>query len=208
MTQNFGRQPDYRGISLLETIFALGIFTLITIGASWFFSSTIRANKVVWAELSGHSDSRRVLARMVEDARRTELSSTGAYPIATATTNTLIFYANIDTDALKERIRYSLVTTTIQRGVVKPTGNPLQYVTSTEQVVTLARNIVNSTQGIPLFSYFDQSYTGVEAPLASPVSSTQIHMIKMQLEVEDDPIASPAPFYAQTTVQLRNLKTN
>lgn len=200
--------PSRRGSTLLELVVALGIFSILVAGASWFMTSSLRSSKIIWAELAGHSDSRRVLGLMVEDTRRAEGSSIGAYPIATATTNTLIFYANIDTDTLRERVRYSLVTTTIQRGIVSPTGSPLQYVTSTEQVTVVARNVMNAAHGIPLFVYYDESYTGTQAALVSPVSSTLIHMIRMQLEIEDNPGASPAPFYAQTAVHLRNLKTN
>lgn len=201
-------QKKKRGVTLIEIIVALGIFGLLVTGSFWFISTTLRNNKIFWAQLAGQSDSRRVLERIIEDVRRAEQSSLGSYPIVSATTSSLVFYANIDDDSYRERVRYTLGTTTIERGVVKPGGNPLQYVTTTEQVLTIARNVTNYAQGEPLFYYHDESYTGVEPPLATPASSTLVRVVRIRLQVEDDPTTSPLPFTAETSVHLRNLKTN
>jgi type II secretory pathway pseudopilin PulG len=198
----------FKGTTLVEILFALGIFSLLVGAASWFLSTTLRTNKVLWADLAAQSDGRRVMEKIVEEVRRTEQSNIGAYPIESATTNTLIFFANIDTDTDRERVRYSLTSSTILRGVTNPTGSPSVYVTSSEQVVILGQNIVNIAQNVPLFSYYGEDYTGVEPPLTNPVSSTQVHAIRVQVEIEDNPLASPILFHGQTFVQLRNLKTN
>jgi hypothetical protein len=60
----------------------------------------------------------------------------------------------------------------------------------------------------PIFTYYNESYTGSEAALTQPVSTTQIHVITVTLDMEKDPAKAPVPIRVQSTVQVRNLKTN
>ena len=197
-----------RGNTLIEVLISLGIFSLLTLAAAWLLVTTLRSNGIVWEQLQTSNDGRKALQHVVDDVRRAEFSSIGAYPIVTATTNTFTFYANIDTDSFREQVRFWLTSSTLKKGVTEPSGNPLQYNPANEVVVDVAHSIINATQNNPIFSYFGQSYTGIEPPLTSPVTTTDIRMVKIQLDIERDQQRSPAPLHVETTVQIRNLKTN
>ena len=204
------RRINARGFTLVEVLVALGIFSLLALAVSWILITALRSNRIIWDQLSGQSDARRVLREVVDTARRAEVSSLGAYPVERADPYEFIFYANVNTDSFRERVRFFVdqAANTINKGITKPVDLPLRYATSTEVVTVLARDVVNDDLSIPVFSYFDESYTGSSTPLSAPVSTTLVHVIKVDLEIEHDPVATPVPLRAESTVMIRNLKTN
>ncbi len=196
-----------QGFTLIELLVALGIFVMIAMAASWIMIYGLRHNRIIWDQLQTQTDGRRVLQDVVDDVRQAEESSLGGYPLITATDNELSFYANIDDDSWRERVRFWLEGTTVKRGVIKPAGNPLNY-SQIENIVEIAHEVVNLSQGTPLFLYYDESYTGTEASLEQPVVITDIRAVRVQLELERDPMASPVPLLVESLVEIRNLKTN
>lgn len=200
----------YAGITLVEVLVSLGIFSLLALSIAWILINSIRHNAILWEQLQTQNDGRRVLREVVDVARRAEPSSLGSYPLATTTAYELALFANIDNDSFRERVRFfaNTASNTLQMGVVKPSGDPLTYNSANETITTLAQSVVNDDLNRPIFTYFDENYTGTQAPLAQPVSTTQVSVIRVQLELERDPTASPVPLRVETTVQVRNLKKN
>lgn len=196
------------GMTLVEVLVVMGISTIITLAAGWVFITSTRTSSIVQDQLQGQNDARKVLQHVVDNVRRAEESSIGSYPIEEAGEYSLVFFANTDDDTLRERIRFWLADEELKQGVIKPTGNPLEYVVANEVVTVLARDVVNTAQGVPIFSYYGEEYTGIEAALVQPVSIPEVRVIRLQLEIERDPDKSPVPLHAESVVHVRNLKTN
>lgn len=194
---------------MLEIIIVIGIFSILSLGATTMVMEATRSNDVIWEQLFTQSEGRRVLKNITDEVRRAEESSIGSYPIISAGEYELSFYANVDSDSYREKIHYWLDGTTLKYGVKKPSGNPLSY-SGIETVTEVAHDVLNQEQGQAIFSYFDETYTGSSSstPLAQPVDVADIHMIKIQLELERDPTKSPVPLHVETIVHVRNLKTN
>jgi len=195
------------GFTLLELVVAMSIFSLIVLVLASFLIDGWRYNTIIWDQLQGQTDARRVVQETVNIIRKAEESSIGAFPVVLAKDNELIIYANVDTDFYRERIRFWLDGTTLKRGIIKPSGNPLNY-SGTEQVVDLAHYVVNISKGIPLFIYYDENYTGVENPLTTPAEVALIKLVKVQLLIEKNPDKTPIPLRVESMVQIRNLKSN
>jgi len=185
----------------------MSIFSLIVLVLASFLIDGWRYNTIIWDQLQGQTDARRVVQETVNIIRKAEESSIGAFPVVLAKDNELIIYANVDTDFYRERIRFWLDGTTLKRGIIKPSGNPLNY-SGTEQVVDLAHYVVNISKGIPLFIYYDENYTGVENPLTTPAEVALIKLVKVQLLIEKNPDKTPIPLRVESMVQIRNLKSN
>lgn len=196
----------YKGFTLIEVLVAIGIFLLLTTGITWMLITAIRSNEVIWEQLATQSGGRRVLQEVVDDIRRAEDSSIGSYLIEAASSTEFIFFANIDSDTARERIRFFIEGTDFKKGVVEPTGSPLSYDTANEVIVTLAEDVKNLEEGTPVFLYYDENYTGSEDPLVEPVETPNIRVVRVQLELEEDPTQTPVPLHVETTVQIRNLK--
>lgn len=199
---------NHQGFTLLEALFAIIIFALLALSMVWILITGLRSQRIVWDQLSGQNDVRRVLQNVVDDVRRAEPSSAGAYAIAAASSTEFRFYANINTDAYRERVRFWVANEALYRGVIRPSGTPATYNPANEVVTVIARNVKNQSLGIPLFTYYDESYTGTQNSLPAPIVTTNIRLVQIRLTIDVNPVSSPVPISAETFVQVRNLKLN
>ncbi len=198
---------DNKGISLLELVVGIGIFILLFGAVIDMFLFTWRGNAIVWEQLSTQNEGRKATQDFSNELREATASSIGAYAIESATGTQMVFYSNIDADSFVERVRYFVASTTLKKGVIKPTGNPLTYNSSTESIVTIANDVANN--GITnVFTYYDNNFTGSESPLTGAIDVTKIRVVKMSLRLEENPNLSPVPFYIELKVMIRNLKDN
>ncbi|HRH23455.1 MAG TPA: hypothetical protein PK295_02400 [Candidatus Magasanikbacteria bacterium] len=202
------KKSEYtRGTSLIEVSVVLGITMIVMLGASSFIILSFRNQRILNDQLFGQKDARRVISEIVNTIRTAEGSSIGSYPIAEATTSSLTVYANIDGDSLRERVHYWLTGTDLKRGILKPSGNPLEY-TGQEQVTTIAKYVQNVSRGTPTFQYYTESYTGSQAAMTLPITITSVRMVKIIIEIEKDVTKSPVPLRVESLTHIRNLKTN
>lgn len=197
-----------KGFTLVELLVTMGIFSILSLGISWIFITSLRTNDVIWKQLSTQSDARKVLQEVKDSLRKAEQSDLGAYPIGAASSTGIIFFSNIDEDTNRERIRIWLSGTTVYRGIIHPSGNPLAYNAQEEAITEIAHYVINTAGGTPLFSYYNNTYTGENDPLEEPLDITEIRAIRIQLDVEENPGKSPVPFHAESLVHVRNLKDN
>ena len=203
LTDNF--KHNNKGITLVELLVAMGIFVFLAGGIVSLYLTSRKYNDIVWEQLKTQNEGRKVMQDFTNELRIASQSSVGAYPVAGASSTEIIFYTNLDSDTLMERVRYFFSGRILKKGVIKPTGNPLTYNSASEVITEVAHDTVVSTSK---FLFYDSSFTGSENPLSSPISVTNIRMVGIQLTLEEDPNASPVPFFIESKVMLRNLKDN
>ena len=196
---------DNRGLELIEVIVSIGIFALIVGAVVAVYLTGSRYNGVVWEQLSTQNEGRKTTQDFVNEIRTASQSSIGAYPIQAASSTGIIFYTNVDKDTLVERVRYYVSGVTLNRGVIKPTGNPLSYNQINEVTSSVAHDIANTSS---IFYYYDKNFSGSEAALSNPIDVTKIRVVKMTLKLDENPRLTPAPFYIESKGMLRNLKDN
>lgn len=194
------------GFTLVEVLVAVGIFGLLITAIMAIFLTSWRYNAIVWEQLKTQNEGRKVTQDFVNELRTASASSIGAYPIQYASGTAITFYSNTDSDTLREQVRYFLSGRTLKRGEIKPTGNPLVYDPANEVVTDVAHDVANTTT--PIFSYYDSNFSGAESPLPSPVEVTRIRVVKIILQLDQDPYLTPAPFFIESKALLRNLKDN
>lgn len=194
------------GFSVIEVLISAAVFTVLI-----FVVATLRTNvdtlsNLVSQKLQSRQDIDRAMEQMVTEIRSAAPSNQGAYPVEAATTSTLIFYSDVDSDGLFERIRYTVGTTTLDRGVTKPSGTPLAYSSSSEMVSTLVSNLTRTTSS-NVFTYYGDDYTGVEDPLA-PTSTlaSAVRLVRVTLYVDVRPREAPRPAYVSQLISIRNLR--
>jgi type II secretory pathway pseudopilin PulG len=193
------------GMTLLEVTVAISIFLLILFSLTAIMTTSFRTQGIIWEQLGTQSEGRRVEQQFVNEIRRATNSSVGAYPFELALDNEIIFYSNIDTDLGIERVHYFLTSTTLMKGIVDPTGDPLTYNTSTEVVSAAVHSMANG--GVPIFSYYDGDYSYMStSTLPAPVDVTDIDMVGINLTLERDPNYSPTAFHIESKAKVRNNK--
>lgn len=196
-----------KAFTLIEVLVSIAIFSIIIIAVSRFQGDVLTYNKYASDVISSAQDARVILRTMVQELRSAKTSNNGSYPITQTATSTLIFFSDSDHDALQERIRYFVSGTELKKGVIKPSGSPLEYDTDDEKISTLAYNIKNGTT-TALFEYFDSSYNGTSSPLVQPVIVHEVRLVRINLLIDADPRRSPIPRLYVSEATLRNLKDN
>ena len=196
-----------RGMTLIEIVVVVGIFGLIVIGVTSFQRNVFIYNKYAQDSLTTAYDARNIIRIMVKEIRIASPSNNGSYPIAQAATSSFTFFSDANSDGKKEKIRYFISSNTLRKGVIQPVGAPATYPSANEVLTTLAYNVKNDGAS-PLFTYYDNTYTGTSSPLALPVNVTGVRLVKITLLLDVDPNKSPIPRSYTSQVTLRNIKDN
>ena len=142
---------------------------------------------------------------MMGEIRNGVTSATGAYALAEASNNQIIFYS-LNSSNVVVRVRYFSSAGTLKKGIVVPTGNPLSYNLGSETVTTVQTNLANAAD--PLFYYYDGNYNGTGLALIQPVSVVQVRMVKLNLEIYKTPNSANSAYTITAGASIRNLKTN
>lgn len=203
-TPNFGVTPKGGGFTLMEILVGVSIFILVTGVLTLFLRNVLIYNSSIFTELTEINAGRTALKTMKAEIRTASSGSDGAYAISLANATSFTFYSDIYDDGLKEKIRYFLDGTKIQKGVIKPTGSPLSYVAGNEVITTLVSGVISTS----IFSYYDKNYDGTTAALPFPVDISSVRLVKITFVIEENPNRSPSPISLSTQVSLRNIKDN
>jgi prepilin-type N-terminal cleavage/methylation domain-containing protein len=197
-----------KGFTLVETLVVVFILAIIMIGLTKFSLDVFYDNSVIKGSFSTAQDAEEIVRVMTKELRSASTGSDGSYPILTAATNTLTFFSDINGDGTKERVRYFLVGTTLEKGIEEPAGAPLSYANATETISYIAYNVRNNASTTNTFDYFDDTYNGTSSPLTQPVAVAAVRLVRFTLILDSDPNRSPNPRTYTTQVSLRNLKDN
>lgn len=189
-----------RGFSLPEMIVVVTIVGMVGVGVSTFIYQMYRGNAYVFEAATSLDNARRGLTVTIENLREASYGEDGSYPIASAATSTITFYADVDQDGPVERIRVYLNNGTMYRGVTNAAGNPRTYAGQTESVQTVIGFVRNSTS-TPLFIYRDENGT----QLTAPIDISRVAQVTMDIRVDLNPQRAPNVYNLSGSATLRNL---
>lgn len=200
-----------RGLTLIEMIVAISIFSIGIAGFSMLFlrvwkvnSFTLESGQIVLA-------SSRSLNLMIKEIRKARQADNGNFTIKRAEDFDLTVYVDEDKDDVTEQVHYFLDSGAgeLKKGVSNPSGSPAVYPEGDQVVTTLLTHVVN-TDVQPVFSYFDVNYFGrqEEEPLSLPIVLPEVRLVKIHLWVNIKPQSAPDYLNLESFVELRNLNEN
>lgn len=195
------RPPTPRkGMTLIETIVwvAVLIFVFEALGSTLLFF--YKTNRYAIEQATAVTSGQKGLEQMVKVIREGAYSSQGAFPIVSIAANDIVFYADTDSDALIERVHYYLQGTNLMRGVVEPTGNPPDYVTS-EAVTQVAEYVRNASLGTAVFRYYDE----IGSEITTYTNWANVRFVKVTLIVNVDANTLPNQLTLSSSAAVRNL---
>jgi len=196
----------YRGFTLIELVVTIGIIAIIASALAIFIVDNFRYQRRALEEGQSQGEAQRIVRSMREELRGAIQGENGAYPIAGASGQELVFFSDYDLDGEVERIRYTLSDTILQKGIIEPIGEPASYLLANEDVSTLTTNAANSET--PLFNYFDENYAGTGEPM-NPILIPNIRLVEIDLLIDTWPASENEGLYeVRTQINLRNLKDN
>ena len=203
MKSRFNKKP--LGFALIELVVVIGIMSMLGLIVYQF---VIQGNEIFIQsrdQALAQDTLRKVMNSLAKELRAAQNADNGAYLLEESAEQSITFYSDIDNDGSRERLRYFLNGIDFQKGVIEPTENPVQYLSEDEVVTTIVSDIRNVGS---IFTYFDENYTGTELPLSTPISLAQVRLVHTQFIVDVDPDQPPDPISIETSVTIRNLKTN
>lgn len=204
---DFSGYARVRGFSLMEVVIFAAIGALLVFFVASLTRNVSGLGDFINQKLQERGDLDIVFSVLATEIRSAGPASNGAYPIQSASTSSFVFFSDIDQDGIFERVRYELATSSIWKGVIEPSGNPLVYATSSEVVKEVATNVVSSTP-YNFFDYFDENYSGSGSPLSLPIPISDIRLVKVSALIDLNPGKTPRPTYFSQTVTIRNLRSN
>jgi len=195
------------GFTLIEVVVAIGIFTVIIFAVGLCEANIFSYSRSASNSFTTVQDAQVILKTLSRDIRIASPGSDGSYALQTVATNTLMFFADVNGDGVKERVRYSFIGKKLYRTLLVPTGSPLSY-SGTESTSTILTSVVNDS-ATPVFKYFDGTYTGTTTgQLSQPVSQNTVRLIQINLMLDASTNLSSTTRTYTTVVTLRNLKDN
>ena len=189
-----------RGMSLIETVMAIAIFTIGIGGFSLLFAKTWKQNSFIIEKGTASMTASRGVQRTVDVIRKARQADNGAYPIVSANDNDLVIYSDIDKDGVTERVHYYLSGGVLKAGITDPAGTPPAYPAGDQTVNDISNYIVNTST--PVFAYYDSDNNS----LATPANVNEVRMIEVHLEVNYNPAHIPNNVDIQSFATIRNLK--
>lgn len=205
--EKINRKTWCTGLTLVEVLISLAIFTVIASLIALFAKDIFSINGYVSSDLNAQIAGRRTVVSMIKEMREMSPSSLGTFAINQAATSSVTFYSNIDTDSLKEQVKYYRQGNSLLKSVIKPSGTPLVYNAGSAVITTAIPSLTNSTS-TPIFEYYDSNYSGTTTPLTYPVDLSRIKFIKVNIFLERKSSKSNLPLNITSGTSLRNLKDN
>ncbi|PIR96820.1 MAG: hypothetical protein COT91_04685 [Candidatus Doudnabacteria bacterium CG10_big_fil_rev_8_21_14_0_10_41_10] len=195
------------GFTLIETVIVIGVFVLVIGVILSFVFYFYKTERFALGAAVAIDETRKGLDTAVKEIRQARESEAGNFTLEQADDYELVFYSNIDGDNRVERVHYFLDGTDFKKGVVEPSGVPVNY-SGAETVKTLAQYVVSSTT--PIFTYYngDWPVDTVNNPLSTPANLTETKMILIKFQVDLNPISAPELYELEAFSQIRNLKEN
>ncbi len=189
------------GFTLIETIVVISATALVLITLGSLISYFYKTNAYAFEQSTAVGQARGGVENAVLYLREASYGSDGSYPIKSAATSSITFYANTNNDSVIERVAYTLINKTFYRTVATPTGNPLTYVGASIATSTISMPVVNGTS-TPMFRYFNKAGT----ELFAPIDISEISSIRVTVVVDVNVNRAPVAFTLSGGATLRNLK--
>lgn len=189
------------GFTLIETMVVVSMTALVLTTLGSLISYFYKTNAYALEQSIAVVQARKGVGDAMLYLREASYGSDGSYPIKSAATSSITFYANTDDDPTVEMVTYSLIDKTLYRTVTTPVGDPLSYASATIATSTVSLPVTNGAS-TPLFRYFNNA----GAELFSPVDISDIASIQATVVVDVNVNRSPVAFTLSGGATLRNLQ--
>lgn len=200
------KKRKLKGMSLIEMLLAILIFTMGMLGVTKLFSNVWKNNAYTIEMGKSSMAASQGVNKMVTYIRGTRQGDDGAYPILLANNQELTVFSDYDKDGITERLHFYKNGQNIVMGFRKPTGGvPNRYLDGDQADIIIASNVVNDSN-TPVFYYFNNNYPGdtQNNPMPTPSLVSNVRLIKIYLQV-NTAVGHSNNIQMQSFVEIRNL---
>jgi type II secretory pathway pseudopilin PulG len=200
----FNHHMSKAGMTLVEVVVVCAIYTVLLIAITSSVVSIYQYNSYTFAQADEVENARRGIIQWNRDVKEMITGENGTFPVAVIQPYRLGYYSDTDLDDTVEYIEYVLASTTLTKYTYNPTGSPATYGSTPDSREDLSYYVQNIPQNIPIFTYYDN----VGTQLNASSSLLDVRYISAQIIVNIDPARNPGEFMLESSVAPRNLKDN
>lgn len=198
-----------KGMTLVELLVAMFIFSLGMIGVVLLFLSTWKTNSYILEEGDAIAAASNALNETIKEIRKIRQADDGSYAIKSVGEFDLVVYLDDDGDDRAERLHYFLDDAgNFKKGITQSDGAPYAYPSEDQEIVTIAQYVMN-TSSEPIFTFYDNLYPveTINNPLINPQPS-DVRLIGLHLWINIKPKTAPDNINLESFAKLRNLNEN
>lgn len=191
-------------MTLIETVVWIAVFTFAMIALTESVLYFYRTNQYAINEAFAVSSAQHAMDVAVRAVRTASYASTGAYPVISIAPNQISFYANVTKgDPFVQQVRFFVQGTSLQEGIIKPSGSPFSYA-NPETITVLSNYVQNLTVGTSTFFYYDQNGNQI----TDYTQYQNVRFVTINLLVDMSTTSLPTQLALTDSAALRNLVTH
>jgi type II secretory pathway pseudopilin PulG len=200
--QNASHAHRQAGMTLIEAVVWIAIFTVIMLTLTQSLLYFYRANRYSFQEAEAISAAQKGMNVAVEALRTAGYANNGAYPVVSIAPNQVTFYASVvKGDPLIQEVRLFVQGTGLYEGTIEPTGDPLTYNQSSEVITNLSNYVQNLTLATTTFIYYDENGNQI----TNYNDYTDMRLVTINLIVDVSTSSLPTQLTLTSSAALRNL---
>lgn len=193
-----------KGFTLMEIVVVIGITGIVMAMISTLLTDSFRMQRVAVEKASVGEECQRALSEIEKDMISMIEGENGAFPLALAENNQIIFYSDTDLDGVIEKIRISKNSKIITKEVFEPINEI--YPENATSTINISSHF-SQDAGDDIFAYFGSDFSGTENPMIDPISESDVRVAKISMICAlEENIAPNSKIVFSTLVKLRNLK--
>lgn len=194
-------------MTLVEMLIGIAVMVILLGMITTFIIRAFYLNRYSYEQGLNVAVMQNSLRSFITNLREAKQSDAGEYMIVLADDYEMTFFANVDDDDATERLHYYLEDEQLKIGISKASGFPIAYPVTDTEVKIVGNGIVN-TGSQSMFYYYNQDYPvdTTNNPLSTPVSPSEVGMIKIDIYVNVDAEHSPDSAHIETFVRPRNIR--
>ena len=131
------------GLTMPEMLITIAVFTLVTVALTSSVNFFYRTNRYTVEQSSAVRNAEKGVSKMVRDIREAAFSDEGSFPLISLGSTSISFYSDTDKDDRVEQLRFFIEDEVLKRGVIKSSGDPLQYAGNPESISNVSLDVRN-----------------------------------------------------------------
>jgi len=197
------KNKKFSGMTLIEVIVAISIFTICMAGFSYLFLKSWKANSYIIEAGQASVMATQGMGRVVRYIREARQADNGDYLVDLADNNDFTFYSDYDNDNITERLHIYKNENSLLIGIAEPSGG--SYPSEDQETKIVTKDLVNE-ENVPVFYYYNNDYIGSasEEPLQTPAVVSNVKMVKILLKVDTNINRDPVATELSSLAELRN----
>lgn len=190
-------------MTMVEVTVGIAVLIIVLLALTTTLQYFYRTNKYAVEQSGAVTSAQRGMDKVIRTIRESAYSSQGAFPVVSISANDFVFYSDVDSDPLIEKVHYFVSGTALIEGIVDATGDPPAY-TGAEATATVSDFVRNLDPGVATSTF--RYYDGAGVEITNYTQWAKVRFVQVNLVVNVDPNKLPNQLTLRSSAALRNLK--